>query len=240
MRKPRLWNIRRQSGTSNFERLGKYFSALSNEANLRNAECGWLLFGVTDKREICGTTYRQEQRRPSVGLRSLKHEIAGNLNNGLTFEEIYEFDVDGKRVVRSRYHRASSPRRQRGVVFHGRGRTSPLHRCLGSSWRRFGDSRVPTGRKRYPLRRILTTLTPEAVRFACERYVDKYAVKQPAVKSLDEGEMLRKMGFLVHGHISECLRLCFSGAPTSTALPRWCGSSDHLDALRLRRARGDI
>ncbi|MFR7426162.1 MAG: ATP-binding protein [Bifidobacterium pullorum] len=62
-------------------------------------ECGWLLFGVTNKREICGTAYRQEQRHPSVGLRSLKHEIAENLNNGLTLEEIYEFDVDGKRVV---------------------------------------------------------------------------------------------------------------------------------------------
>lgn len=44
-----------------FEKLGKYFSALSNEANLRGAECGWLLFGVTDKREIRGTAYRQEQ-----------------------------------------------------------------------------------------------------------------------------------------------------------------------------------
>ncbi|WP_337646342.1 RNA-binding domain-containing protein [Bifidobacterium pullorum] len=41
--------------------MGKYFSALSNEANLRGVECGWLLFGVTDKREICGTAYRQEQ-----------------------------------------------------------------------------------------------------------------------------------------------------------------------------------
>ena len=54
---------------------------------------------MTNKREICGTAYRQEQRHPSVGLRSLKHEIAENLNNGLTFEEIYEFGVDGKRVV---------------------------------------------------------------------------------------------------------------------------------------------
>lgn len=36
-----------------FEKIGKYFSALSNEANLRNAECGWLVFGVTDKRGVC-------------------------------------------------------------------------------------------------------------------------------------------------------------------------------------------
>ncbi len=43
-----------------FDGIGRYFSALSNEANLRNAECGWLLFGVTNKREVCGTAYRKE------------------------------------------------------------------------------------------------------------------------------------------------------------------------------------
>lgn len=50
-----------------FEKLGRYFSALSNEANLRNAECGWLLFGVTDKREICARpTVRRSTGRVSV------------------------------------------------------------------------------------------------------------------------------------------------------------------------------
>ena len=31
------------------EDLGKYFSALSNEANLKSRPCAWLLFGVTNK-----------------------------------------------------------------------------------------------------------------------------------------------------------------------------------------------
>ena len=34
-----------------FEDIGKYFSALSNEANLRNAECGWLFFGISNDRQ---------------------------------------------------------------------------------------------------------------------------------------------------------------------------------------------
>ena len=33
-----------------FNKLGKYFSALSNEANLKGKNCGWLLFGINDKR----------------------------------------------------------------------------------------------------------------------------------------------------------------------------------------------
>ena len=31
------------------KKLGQYFSAISNEANLRGKEEGWLIFGVDDK-----------------------------------------------------------------------------------------------------------------------------------------------------------------------------------------------
>lgn len=75
-----------------FDDLGKYFSALSNEANLRHADAGWLLFGVRNDRTICGTGYRKEAHEPSVGLRKLKHEVALYTNSGMTFEEIYGAD----------------------------------------------------------------------------------------------------------------------------------------------------
>lgn len=32
-----------------FDELGRYFSALSNEANLKSETSGWLIFGVTDR-----------------------------------------------------------------------------------------------------------------------------------------------------------------------------------------------
>ena len=39
-----------------FKELGQYFSALSNEANLKGQPYGWLIFGVSDKtRKIVGT-----------------------------------------------------------------------------------------------------------------------------------------------------------------------------------------
>lgn len=44
--------------------LGKYFSALSNEANLHGADAGWLVFGVDDKtRQIVGSDYRRDTER---------------------------------------------------------------------------------------------------------------------------------------------------------------------------------
>ena len=76
--------------------FGKYFSAISNEANLKDQHSGWLIFGIKDKppREVAGTRYREDP----IGLTSLKHEIAQE-TNGLTFQEIYELHLPEGRVL---------------------------------------------------------------------------------------------------------------------------------------------
>ena len=43
--------------------IGKYFSALANEANLRGLLSGWLVFGVNNRQQIVGTVYRTEHTR---------------------------------------------------------------------------------------------------------------------------------------------------------------------------------
>lgn len=78
-----------------FNEIGQYFSALSNEANLRGKTEGWLIFGITNAPEIIGTNYRSEGR----SLQSLKKEIMERTNQRNTFQEIYELDIDGKRVI---------------------------------------------------------------------------------------------------------------------------------------------
>lgn len=83
---------------SNFDSddLGKYFSALSNEANIHKKEFAWLIFGVHDKsREVVGTKYRNSERI----LHKLKHELSQSITGGLIFREIYELDVEGNRVL---------------------------------------------------------------------------------------------------------------------------------------------
>lgn len=43
------------------DKIGEYFSALANEANLRGKEKSWLVFGVNNKsRIVCGSDYRPE------------------------------------------------------------------------------------------------------------------------------------------------------------------------------------
>lgn len=82
-----------------FDKIGQYFSAISNEANLKSLQFGWLVFGVRDKdKKIIGTDYRD-----TVGLDRLKQEISDNTTGGISFVEIYEvyLDVDdeSKRVI---------------------------------------------------------------------------------------------------------------------------------------------
>jgi len=79
-----------------FSKLGQYFSALSNESNLKKVRHAWLVLGVEDKNhEIVGTDYKVDAR----SLHKLKHDIAQHINNRLTFMDIFEFRKDGKRIV---------------------------------------------------------------------------------------------------------------------------------------------
>ena len=74
--------------------IGKYFSALANEANLRGAESGWLVFGVNNKtRSVVGTDYRPLPEN----LQSLKMQIAADTEPRVTFRDIHELHhLDGR------------------------------------------------------------------------------------------------------------------------------------------------
>ena len=79
-----------------FDDLGKYFSALSNEANLRGLDFAWLIFGYDEKKhEIVGTSYKNGES----ALNNLKHDFAQHTTDGQTFREIVPIEVDGKRIL---------------------------------------------------------------------------------------------------------------------------------------------
>jgi ATP-dependent DNA helicase RecG len=76
--------------------IGKYFSALANEANLRGLASSWLVFGVDNKtRAVIGTDYRRGHAR----LHSLKHQIAQGTDPATSFREIHELSSPSGRVV---------------------------------------------------------------------------------------------------------------------------------------------
>src|SRR3990167_2220937 len=79
-----------------FNKLGEYFSALSNEANLKGKPSGWLIFGIDNKtRNIVDTRYRPHRN----SLDSLKLEIANKTTSRITFMEIHELHLPNGRVI---------------------------------------------------------------------------------------------------------------------------------------------
>ena len=77
--------------------LGQYFSALSNEANLKGVSRAWLVFGVENHtHEVVGSQYKNS--RPA--LDAMKKKIADQTTGRHTFVEIHELQYrNGKRVV---------------------------------------------------------------------------------------------------------------------------------------------
>ncbi|KXS37690.1 MAG: putative transcriptional regulator [Halomonadaceae bacterium T82-2] len=76
--------------------LGKYLSALANEANLRACESAWLVFGIDDKtRRILGSEYRQAPGE----LDKLKMQIADGTEPSITFRDIHELETPEGRVL---------------------------------------------------------------------------------------------------------------------------------------------
>ncbi len=79
-----------------FDDLGKYFSALSNEANLRGLDFAWLIFGYDErKHEIVGTSYKNGEG----AINNLKHDFSQHTTDSQTFREIVPIEVEGKRIL---------------------------------------------------------------------------------------------------------------------------------------------
>lgn len=184
-----------------FNEIGQYFSALSNEANLRGKTEGWLIFGITNAPEIIGTNYRSEGR----SLQSLKKEIMGRTNQRNTFQEIYELDIDGKRVI----------------LFQ----IPPAIPGIPTTWNdmaygRANESLVPLSMQKLDLIRqqigfdwskavveeaSMADLDPEAIRRARELFIQhevQRGKERAYFEQLTDEQLLNKAGILLGGKVT--------------------------------------
>ncbi|MDM8560961.1 transcriptional regulator [Thiotrichales bacterium HSG14] len=101
-----------------FSKLGKYFSALSNEANLLNQNEAWLMVALKyfDKSKA-STPYRLQPGN----LQRLKSEIAAQ-TNGLTFRKSYELNYpDEKGRGKKKVYLFNIPPAPRGIPIAWKG-----------------------------------------------------------------------------------------------------------------------
>jgi ATP-dependent DNA helicase RecG len=183
-----------------FDDIGRYFSALSNEASLNGETAGWLIFGVTDKppRKIVGSNYCLTP----PGLERLKQKIGQQTNHQMTFHAVHEIAIDGKRVI----------------MFE----IPPALRGVPTTWRRVAygrthDSLEPLGlheidRMRAPLPdwsaaicdgATIADLDPDAIAFARAKYKKKHQDLAEEVDEWDDVTFLNKAKVCRDGNITK-------------------------------------
>ena len=195
------------------DKIGRYFSAISNEANLRNQQYGWLVFGVSEKdkvKHVVGTAYKKGDKSL---LEKFKYEIARDTTNGMTFYDIIELlpVVNGKEL---RVLMFKIPAAATGIPTDWK----------TNYYERSGESLVPL--KQYKIDAIrsqerkdwskqiiegatIDNLDQGAIQLAREKYKEKMA-QEPISKEVDgmsDEQFLTKMKLLIGGKVTNATML---------------------------------
>jgi len=181
-------------------KLGKYFSALSNEANLNHKPFAWLIFGIKDSdKSIVGTQFRPSRK----SLDSLKGEIANKTINRITFTDIHELNLPEGRVLAFQI-----PAAPKGIPvsfdghYYGRDGEElvPLNlveieRIRSQAYQEDWSAAVVAGAG-------LDDLDPEALTLAKNNYKSKFPGKAEEVDTWDDLTFLNKAKITSKGNIT--------------------------------------
>ena len=183
-----------------FNDIGKYFSALSNEANLRGLQEAWLIFGISDDKRYVGTEFRKQG-----SLQSLKKEIVNGTNERLTFLEIYELTMDKCRVIAfqippairgipTTWQGAAYAREHESISPLPMNKVDLLRSQIGMDWS-----------KEIVEDATIEDLDEEAIKRARELFSKRQSDRKKAqevLKKLSDIEVLNKAGITIKGKIT--------------------------------------
>ena len=190
-------------------RLGKYFSALSNEANLKGKSNAWMLFGVKNDKSIVGTNISNKQ------LNDYKIEISNHTSPTIGFVNVHRINTES------------------GIVLMFE--IPPAPRGMPVSWKghyygRDGESLVALNSEEYD--RIqkqnvhedwsaqiidsasIEDLSEEAIKKAREQYAEKNPKLKETITSWTDTTFLNKAKVCVNGKITRTAILLL-GKPES-------------------------
>ena len=195
-----------------FDDLGKYFSALSNEANLRDKDFAWLVFGVHDKtREILGTTYKNSMK----SLQKLKQDLSQHTTDNNTFRDIYELEVEGKRVLMFQIPAAPRgiPMAWQGHFYARRGES-----LAALDMNKYEEIRRQTVNEDWSKQIVdgatIADLDEKAIKEAREGYKEHYPNQKKVVDTWSDEVFLNKAKLTIDGKITNAAILLL-GKPES-------------------------
>lgn len=204
-------------GGYNEDKIGQYFSAISNEANLRGQQYGWFVLGVSEKGEKhpVGTAFKQGD----IALfERFKQEISVSTTDGMTFLEIIELYpiYDGKeyRVVMFKIPAAVAgmPTEWKTRYYARNGESLvPLQQykidTIRNQDRKDWSKQFVTGA-------TIEHLDKSAIAFAREKYIEK--MNRPhiseEVSAMTDEEFLTKIKLVREGRITNAAMILLGNA----------------------------
>lgn len=191
--------FKRAKNDFDIDLLGKYFSALGNEANLKNKQYSWIIFGVDDKtHDLIDTNFLCDNN-----FNKIKKQISDNTTDNITFIEIYVIHKDSKRVIMFQVPAAS------GVPINWK----------GFAYGRSGESLKPLAPNKIDQikatanydwsRQIIYEATidnidKDAIKLAREQFKKKYEGKEVSneIDNINDIDFLNKVKLTLNGKIT--------------------------------------
>lgn len=181
----------------NKDNLGEYFSALSNEANLKGQSNAWIIFGIKNNKSIVGTIISDDQ------LNDYKNEMAQHTSPRISFEETERIDIDGKNVILCKIPAApqGQPVSWKG---HYYGRDGESLGALHDNER--DRIRIQNTALDWSAQVIseatIDDLSKEAIDFARKQYIEKNKSKESEIQQWDDATFLNKARVAINGKIT--------------------------------------
>jgi ATP-dependent DNA helicase RecG len=181
----------------NKDNLGEYFSALSNEANLKGQPNAWIIFGIKNNKSIVGTIISDDQ------LNDYKNEMAQHTSPRISFEETERIDMDGKNVILCKIPAApqGQPVSWKG---HYYGRDGESLGALHDNER--DRIRIQNSALDWSAQVIseatIDDLSKEAIDFARKQYIEKNKSKESEIQLWDDATFLNKARVAINGKIT--------------------------------------
>ena len=194
------------------DKIGQYFSAISNEANLRNQQYGWLILGISEQKQKypVGTAFKMGD--PAL-IEKFKYEISRETTDGMTFLDVIElypvYEGQARRVLmfkipaavagiptewKTRYY----ARNGESLVFLQQYKIDAIRNQQRRDWSR----QILPGAS-------IEHLDKDAIAFARTKYKEK--MNQPhiseEVDGLTDEEFLTKLKLMTEGRVTNAAML---------------------------------
>lgn len=199
------------------DKIGQYFSAISNEANLKNQQYGWFVLGVSEQKNKypVGTAFKKGA--PSL-LEKFKYEISRETTDGMTFLDIIElfpiYQGSPKRVLMFKIPAAVA-----GMPTEWKTRYYARNGESLVQLQQYKIDAIRNQQRRDWSRQILPNATidsldKDAIDFARKKYKEK--MNKPHISEeidgLTDEEFLTKLKLMVGGKVTNAAMLLLGSA----------------------------